>query len=67
MVQKSYQIAFMVCVLSLGGTTKQVDDANILDIGGIFPIEGKGGWQGGQVNLCYKRGTLALLVAYLHL
>lgn len=25
------------------------DDDNVLHIGGIFPIGGKGGWQGGQV------------------
>jgi len=25
------------------------EEENILHIGGIFPIEGEGGWQGGQV------------------
>lgn len=32
---------------SAGGAS----EANILDIGGIFPITGKGGWQGGQVRI----------------
>lgn len=27
------------------------DDDDVLHIGGIFPILGEGGWQGGQVNL----------------
>lgn len=26
------------------------NDDNVLHIGGIFPIGGEGGWQGGQVN-----------------
>lgn len=26
------------------------NDDNVLHIGGIFPIGGKGGWQGGQVS-----------------
>lgn len=26
------------------------DEDNVLHIGAIFPIGGKGGWQGGQVN-----------------
>lgn len=26
-------------------------DDNILHIGGIFPIGGEGGWQGGQVSI----------------
>ena len=31
---------------------------NVLHIGGIFPIEGKGGWQGGQA--CKPAASLAL-------
>ncbi|XP_068081779.1 gamma-aminobutyric acid type B receptor subunit 1 [Anabrus simplex] len=34
------------------------DDANVLHIGGIFPIGGKGGWQGGQA--CEPAASLAL-------
>lgn len=26
------------------------ENDNVLHIGGIFPIEGEGGWQGGQVS-----------------
>lgn len=26
------------------------EDENVLHIGGIFPIAGEGGWQGGQVR-----------------
>lgn len=35
----------MVC-----GSLAQTED-NYLHIGGIFPIGGEGGWQGGQVNI----------------
>lgn len=34
------------------------DDDNVLHIGGIFPIGGKGGWQGGQA--CEPAVRLAL-------
>lgn len=34
------------------------DDDNVLHIGGIFPIGGKGGWQGGQA--CKPAASLAL-------
>ena len=34
------------------------DDSNVLHIGGIFPINGKGGWQGGQA--CMPAANLAL-------
>lgn len=27
------------------------EDENVLHIGGIFPIGGEGGWQGGQVRM----------------
>lgn len=33
-----------------GSLAAHDDDANTLDIGAIFPIKGKGGWQGGQVS-----------------
>lgn len=29
------------------------DEENVLHIGGIFPIAGEGGWQGGQVGAIY--------------
>lgn len=54
---------FSLYVLSSGKATKRESEANILDIGGIFPISGKGGWQGGQVNgeiFDYKRFRLGL-------
>lgn len=35
-----------------------IDDDNVLHIGGIFPIAGKGGWQGGQA--CMPAANLAL-------
>lgn len=33
-------------------------DGNVLHIGGIFPIAGEGGWQGGQA--CMPAANLAL-------
>lgn len=41
----------ILCSYSL--VTEDDDDDNLLHIGGIFPIAGEGGWQGGQVNLRY--------------
>lgn len=35
-------------VLGIAGAARLADD-NVLHIGGIFPIAGEGGWQGGQV------------------
>lgn len=43
-------LLLLICIEILGGTTEERNEANILDIGGIFPIRGKGGWQGGQVR-----------------
>lgn len=40
------------------------NDDNVLHIGGIFPIGGKGGWQGGQV--CENVFVLASFYAHLH-
>lgn len=37
----------------IGGSLPPDDADNVLHIGGIFPIGGKGGWQGGQVNNKY--------------
>lgn len=34
------------------------DEENVLHIGGIFPIAGEGGWQGGQA--CMPAANLAL-------
>ena len=44
-------LLLLICIEILGGTTEERNEANILDIGGIFPIRGKGGWQGGQVHI----------------
>lgn len=32
------------------GSLPPDDGDNVLHIGGIFPIQGEGGWQGGQVS-----------------
>lgn len=42
--------------LTLGGRLDNgpITESNILDFGAIFPIKGKGGWQGGQVSI-YSR------------
>lgn len=41
-----------------GGHHGVQGDGNVLHIGGIFPIGGKGGWQGGQA--CMPAARLAL-------
>ncbi|XP_065201019.1 gamma-aminobutyric acid type B receptor subunit 1 isoform X2 [Planococcus citri] len=51
-------LLLLICIETLGGTTEERNEANILDIGGIFPIRGKGGWQGGQA--CQPAARLAL-------
>lgn len=43
-------LVLLICTGFLGGITEERNEPNILDIGGIFPIKGKGGWQGGQVH-----------------
>ncbi|XP_064213785.1 gamma-aminobutyric acid type B receptor subunit 1 isoform X3 [Tribolium castaneum] len=48
-------IVFHVCV---SVSPPPSDDNNVLHIGGIFPINGKGGWQGGQA--CMPAANLAL-------
>lgn len=35
---------------AIGSSSPPDDDDNVLHIGGIFPIAGEGGWQGGQVS-----------------
>ncbi|RZC33526.1 ANF receptor domain containing protein, partial [Asbolus verrucosus] len=47
-------IVFHVC----SSVPPPSDDSNVLHIGGIFPINGKGGWQGGQA--CMPAANLAL-------
>lgn len=42
---------------SSAGSVFLADD-NVLHIGGIFPIKGQGGWQGGQA--CHPAAQLAL-------
>lgn len=37
-------------IAAISGKLPPSDD-NILHIGGIFPIGGEGGWQGGQVSI----------------
>ncbi|RZF43544.1 hypothetical protein LSTR_LSTR012824 [Laodelphax striatellus] len=50
-------LGLMVC-LAVGMTAAMEDDDNVLHIGGIFPIGGEGGWQGGQA--CEPAANLAL-------
>lgn len=47
-----YKIVYLL--LSSLMFTNTVDGSNLLHIGGIFPIAGKGGWQGGQGNNFFK-------------
>lgn len=51
-------ILLLVRLLHLANAAAVIEnDDNVLHIGGIFPIGGEGGWQGGQVSiaicLCY--------------
>ncbi|XP_066139007.1 gamma-aminobutyric acid type B receptor subunit 1 isoform X1 [Euwallacea fornicatus] len=51
----------LACLTELvgGGYTREaLDDGNVLHIGGIFPIAGSAGWQGGQA--CMPAAHLAL-------
>lgn len=41
----------LVLVLLIGHGTSASREDTVLHIGGIFPIAGEGGWQGGQVSL----------------
>lgn len=38
------------------------NDDNVLHIGGIFPIGGKGGWQGGQVSFHFDVILLSISI-----
>lgn len=42
-------VCFSLVVLLPVSCVIENSDDNVLHIGGIFPIAGKGGWQGGQV------------------
>lgn len=52
------QFAVVVFVLLTDIPFSLEEDDNVLHIGGIFPIRGKGGWQGGQA--CEPAVRLAL-------
>lgn len=42
-------VGILIVAFAWGSLPPQED--NILHIGGIFPIGGEGGWQGGQVSI----------------
>ncbi|CAG2061679.1 unnamed protein product [Timema podura] len=44
----------MLASLVKGYTLVDDNEDSVLHIGGIFPIGGKGGWQGGQHDLNYQ-------------
>ncbi|XP_076252182.1 gamma-aminobutyric acid type B receptor subunit 1 isoform X2 [Rhynchophorus ferrugineus] len=56
----TFSVLLMCVVLSVGGGSSRgiMGGGNVLHIGGIFPIAGKGGWQGGQA--CMPAARLAL-------
>ena len=39
-----------IAYLAILGQSKPNREDNVLHIGGIFPLAGEGGWQGGQVK-----------------
>ena len=41
----------LLLLLLVGSGGAASNDDNVLHIGGIFPIAGEGGWQGGQVRV----------------
>lgn len=47
-------LAIAAIALPIYGSIPESDD-NVLHIGGIFPIAGEGGWQGGQVRFGYLK------------
>lgn len=55
---KSFYICWILFWLVLSTTTNNACGYDELHIGGIFPINGKGGWQGGQA--CMPAARLAL-------
>ncbi|XP_025836019.1 gamma-aminobutyric acid type B receptor subunit 1 isoform X2 [Agrilus planipennis] len=58
----NWRVWFGVALLHISGSVSlrgfDGDGSNVLHIGGIFPIKGKGGWQGGQA--CEPAANLAL-------
>lgn len=44
-------VIFLTLTGAIGGSLPPEDADNVLHIGGIFPIRGKGGWQGGQASI----------------
>ena len=46
-------IILLTLTKAIGGSLPPDDADNVLHIGGIFPIAGEGGWQGGQVSNNY--------------
>ncbi|XP_063216231.1 gamma-aminobutyric acid type B receptor subunit 1 isoform X2 [Bacillus rossius redtenbacheri] len=55
---ESWYFLLLYVSLIFGYTLVDDNQDNVLHIGGIFPIGGKGGWQGGQA--CEPAATLAL-------
>ncbi|CAH1173950.1 unnamed protein product [Phaedon cochleariae] len=58
---KLLYLLLISAAIELGGgkrSTSSYGDGNVLHIGGIFPIAGEGGWQGGQA--CMPAAHLAL-------
>ncbi|XP_017760337.1 PREDICTED: gamma-aminobutyric acid type B receptor subunit 1 isoform X2 [Eufriesea mexicana] len=51
-------LIFLTLARAIGGSLPPDDADNVLHIGGIFPIAGEGGWQGGQA--CMPAVNLAL-------
>ncbi|KAF3426656.1 hypothetical protein E2986_12436 [Frieseomelitta varia] len=58
LVRKLSAISDDGCDSPIGGSLPPDDADNVLHIGGIFPIAGEGGWQGGQA--CMPAVNLAL-------
>ena len=47
----SAAVLLLLLLLLVGSGGAASNDDNVLHIGGIFPIAGEGGWQGGQVRV----------------
>lgn len=58
---KKQWLCLLLVLISLFGSQAAVDD-NVLHIGGIFPIGGQGGWQGGQVSM----RLFVIMITYWH-
>ena len=50
---------------SVAALPDEDNDDNVLHIGGIFPIGGEGGWQGGQVGVVSRCLSVSLTLAIL--